>query len=182
MKRYLAGVVLCGLSLFVSGGLSLRVLDGGLKAAALAIPIQEKPAQAKEAEPFPDVLRVTAEEIQRLAKGGAKVVMVDTDDPVAYESEHIQGAVNIPYDPTHDAHEQDQTLSALPGDRLVVFYCNCAHEEDSAPLVEEMWELGYDHDKVKALKGGLARWEHLKFPLAGSDVKPPAPANSTNKL
>ncbi|MGB9069800.1 MAG: rhodanese-like domain-containing protein [Candidatus Acidiferrales bacterium] len=177
MKGHLSGVMLSAWVLVVSGGLSPGVLHGESKSALFAIPSQEKPAQAKEVEPFPDVLRVTSEEVQRLAKGGAKVVMVDTDDPVAYESEHIQGAVNIPYDPTRDAHEQDQTLSALPGDRLVVFYCNCAHEEDSAPLVKEMWDLGYDHDKVKALKGGLARWEHLKFPLAGSDVKPSEPAH-----
>jgi rhodanese-related sulfurtransferase len=181
MKRQLAGVVLFGLLLFVSGGLSPRVLHGESKGAAFAILSQEKPAQAKEAEPLPDVLRVTAEEVQRLAKDGASVVMVDTDDPVAYESEHIKGAVNIPYDPTREAHEQDQTLSALPGDRLVVFYCNCPHEEDSAPLVKEMWELGYDHDKVKALKGGLARWEQLKFPLAGSDVKPSGRAHPGNQ-
>jgi len=124
----------------------------------------------KDAVPFPEVPRVTAEDVQQLAKEG-KVVIVDTDDPEAYAAEHIKGSVNIAYDPTVDAREQDQTLSALPGDRLIVFYCNCAHEEDSAPFVKEMWELGYDHDKVKALKGGLTRWEQLKYPLAGTDVE-----------
>ena len=78
--------------------------------------------------------------------------------------------MNIAFDPTADAREQDPSLSALPGDKLIVFYCNCAHEEDSAPLVLEMWELGYDHDKVKALRGGLTRWEQLGYPLAGTDV------------
>jgi rhodanese-related sulfurtransferase len=124
---------------------------------------------AKDTEPFPQVPRVTAEEVERLLKE-KKVVIVDTDDPEAYKAEHITGAVNIAYDPTVDAREQDQSLSALPGDRMIVFYCNCAHEEDSAPMVLEMWELGYDRDKVKALRGGLTRWEQLKFPLAGTDV------------
>ena len=162
MKRQFVAVILFGLVLLVS-------------VMASASASREKSAQAKEAEPFPQVSRITAEEVQRLAKDSGKVVLVDTDDPEAYEAEHIKGAVNIPYDPTRDAHEQDQSLSLLPGDRLIVFYCNCAHEEDSAPMAMEMWELGYDHDKVKALKGGLARWEHLKFPLAGSDVNPPGP-------
>jgi rhodanese-related sulfurtransferase len=170
VKRHLVSVVCIGLLLIVSGGLFPRVLRGGSEIAAPGS--QDKAAQAKESEPFPEVPRVTAEQVERRAKDGGRVVFVDTDDPVAYESEHIQGAVNIPYDPARDAHEQDQTLSALPGDRLVVFYCNCAHEEDSAPLVKRMWELGYDHDKVKALKGGLVRWEQLKFPLAGSGVEP----------
>jgi len=127
-------------------------------------------ASGKDATPFPQVPRITAEEVQRLAKEKGNVVLVDTDDPEAFAAEHIKGAVNIAYDPTVDAREQDQLLSALPGDRLVVFYCNCSHEEDSAPMVLEMWELGYDHDKVKALKGGLTRWEQLSYPLAGTDV------------
>jgi rhodanese-related sulfurtransferase len=127
-------------------------------------------ASAKDTEPFPQVPRITAEEVERLAKDKGNVVLVDTDDPVSYEAEHIKGAVNIAYDPTVDAREQDQLLSALPGDRLIVFYCNCSHEEDSAPMVLEMWELGYDHDKVKALKGGLTRWEQLSYPLVGTDV------------
>ena len=127
-------------------------------------------APAKDAEPFPQVPRITAEEVQRLAKDKGNLVLVDTDDPEAYAAEHIKGAVNIAYDPTADARNQDQMLSALPGDRLIVFYCNCTHEEDSAPFVLEMWELGYDRDKVKALKGGLTRWKQLSYPLAGTDV------------
>ncbi len=125
---------------------------------------------AKDTLPFPQVPRITAEEVERLQKDKGNVIIVDTDDPEAYAAEHIKGAVNIAYDPTVEAREQDQLLSALPGDRLIVFYCNCSHEEDSAPMVVEMWELGYDHDKVKALEGGLTRWEHLRYPLAGTDV------------
>jgi rhodanese-related sulfurtransferase len=133
---------------------------------------QSGPAAAndKVQEPFPQVPRITAEEVQRVAKEKGNVVLVDTDDSESYASEHIKGAVNIAYDPTTDLREQDSSLSALPGDKLVVFYCNCAHEEDSAPLVLEMWELGYDHDKVKALKGGLTRWEQLGYPLVGREV------------
>jgi 3-mercaptopyruvate sulfurtransferase SseA len=37
-------------------------------------------------------------------------------------------------------------------------------------MVLEMWQLGYDHDNVKTLKGGLTRWEQLGYPLAGTDV------------
>ena len=123
----------------------------------------------KDEEPFPQVPRIEAEEVQKLVKDG-KVVLVDTDDSEAYAAEHIKGAVNVAFDPTADARAQDETLSALPGDRMIVFYCNCPHEEDSAPFVLEMWDLGYDRTKVKALKGGLSRWEHLGYPLVGTDV------------
>jgi 3-mercaptopyruvate sulfurtransferase SseA len=37
-------------------------------------------------------------------------------------------------------------------------------------MVLEMWQLGYDHDKVTTLKGGLTRWEQLHYPLAGTSV------------
>ena len=127
-------------------------------------------ASAKEKIPLPQVPRITAEEVQRLIKNKENVVLVDTDDSESYADEHIKGAVNIAYDPTADPRAQDETLSALPGNKLIVFYCNCPHEEDSAPLVLEMWELNYDHDKVKALQGGLSRWEQLKYPLAGTSV------------
>jgi len=131
---------------------------------------QGNSASAKDDTPFPNVPRVTAEEVEKQAKEKNDVVLIDTDDPEAYAAEHIKGAVNIAFDPTVDPREQDQLLSALPGNKLLVFYCNCSHEEDSAPMVLEMWELGYDHAKVKALKGGLTRWEQLSYPLAGTDV------------
>lgn len=131
---------------------------------------QNQSSSQKEPEPFPEVPRLTAEEVQQLLKSKANVVLVDTDDSIAYDAEHIKGAVNMAYDPTVDPQERQGTLAALPSDRLIVFYCNCAHEEDSAPLVKEMWQLGYDHDKVKALKGGLTRWEQLSYPLAGADI------------
>ena len=118
-----------------------------------------------------------AEEVQQLLNLKANVILVDTDDSVTYEAEHIKGAVNMAYDPTVDPQERQGLLGALPSDRLIVFYCNCPREEDSAPLVKEMWQLGYDHDKVKALKGGLTRWEQLSYPLAGSEVKPSKPTS-----
>jgi len=165
--KLLTGSLLTALIL-LSAASSRAPLNAQQKAGSSA---QASPdATGKDATPFPQVPRITAEEVQRLAKEKGNVVLVDTDDPEAFAAEHIKGAVNIAYDPTVDPREQDQLLSALPGDRLVVFYCNCSHEEDSAPMVLEMWELGYDHDKVKALKGGLTRWEQLSYPLAGTDV------------
>jgi rhodanese-related sulfurtransferase len=152
-------------------GLSSRALPrGSQQAASAANAGHDASASAKETEPFPQVPRIMAEEVERLMKDKGKVVIVDTDDSESYAAEHIKGAVNIAYDPTADARAQDDTLSALPGDKLLVFYCNCPHEEDSAPMVLEMQQLGYDRDKVKALKGGLTRWEQLGYPLAGTDV------------
>ena len=170
MRPQLLAGFLFGMLMLVPAGLAPGAMQKNSQPAAAAKGNQGSSASAKDADPFPQVPRITAEEVQRLAKEKGNVILVDTDDSEVYAAEHIKGAVNVVYDPTGDARDQDQSLSALPGDKLIVFYCNCAHEEDSAPMVLEVWELGYDHDKVKALKGGLTRWEQLGYPLAGTDV------------
>jgi rhodanese-related sulfurtransferase len=164
--QILAGIALGALAL--APAVSARPL--AKKSQDSAAPKSEGTASAKDKLPFPDVPRITAQEVENRIKEKQDVVIVDTDDSVTYGAEHIKGAVNIYYDPTQDVTNADQTLQALPGDKLVVFYCNCPHEEDSAPMVKEMWQLGYARDKVKALEGGLTRWEQLGYPLAGTDL------------
>jgi rhodanese-related sulfurtransferase len=166
--QLLASFVLGSLAL-LPAAVSARPLPR-ISQQAAAKTTQDASASAKEKLPFPDVPRITAEEVERLIRTKGNVVLVDTDDPMSYGAEHIKGAVNITYDPTVDITNEDQTLGVLPGDKVVVFYCNCPHEEDSAPMVKEMWQLGYDRAKVKALQGGLTRWEQLGYPLVGTDV------------
>jgi len=173
MKAQFLGVVsfVLGALMIMPAGLSARALPGESQQSAPAAKADKGgSAPAKDALPFPKAPRITAEEVERLIKDKKDVVIVDTDDSISYEAEHIKGAVNITYDPTTDARAEDDTLSALPGDKLLVFYCNCPHEEDSAPMVLEMQQLGYDAAKVKALQGGLTRWEQLGYPLVGTDV------------
>ena len=33
----------------------------------------------------------------------------------------------------------------------------------------ELWQLGYDKDKLKALRGGSLRWEELDYPMVSSE-------------
>jgi rhodanese-related sulfurtransferase len=169
--QFLAEGFVLGALMLATAGLSARALPNGSQQTARAAKADhDNSASAKDELPFPKAPRITAEEVERLIKDKKDVVIVDTDDSISYGAEHIQGAVNITYDPTTDARAADDTLSALPGDKLIVFYCDCPHEEDSAPFVLEMQQLGYDPAKVKALKGGLTRWEQLHYPLAGTDV------------
>jgi rhodanese-related sulfurtransferase len=161
-------------ALLTPAALSARTSPDGSRQAAATAKTDKDSSSAKDSKdalPFPKAPRITAEAVERLVKAdGSKVVIVDTDDSISYAAEHIKGAVNITYDPTTDASAEDQSLTALPGDKMIVFYCNCPHEEDSAPLVLEMQQLGYDPAKVKALEGGLVRWEQLGYPLVGTDV------------
>lgn len=166
----MAGFAVASLMLMPAGLFARDAAKSSQQAAPAAKASQGASASAKDELPFPKAPRITAEEVERRIKNKEEVVIVDTDDSISYDAEHIQGAVNIVYDPTTDARAEDDTLSALPGDKLIVFYCNCPHEEDSAPFVLEMQQLGYDVGKIKALQGGLVRWEQLHYPLVGTDV------------
>ncbi len=170
MKAYIVAGLLFGLMALMPAAVSSRPLPKNAHQAASSAKSGNAADSAKDELPYPKVPRITAEEVQRLIKANGNVVLVDTDDSVSYGAEHIKGAVNIAYDPAVDITSADQTLQVLPGDKLIVFYCNCPHEEDSAPMVQEMWQLGYARDKVKALQGGLTRWEQLGYPLEGTDL------------
>jgi rhodanese-related sulfurtransferase len=167
--QILAGLLFGSLAL-MPAAVSSRPLPKKAQQAASSAKSGSAADSANDKLPYPNVPRITAEEVEQLIKTKGNVVLVDTDDSMSYGAEHIKGAVNIAYDPAADITSQDQTLGVLPGDKLIVFYCNCPHEEDSAPMVQEMWQLGYARDKVKALQGGLTRWEQLRYPLEGTDL------------
>lgn len=111
-----------------------------------------------------EVPRITCEALKQLIDKGEKVVIIDTRKNSAYNAEHIEGAVNIYYNPAGDPVEREMILSALPGDKLLVFYCDCIDDSESALMALEMMNLGYDVNKVRALGGGFLRWKELGYP------------------
>ncbi len=114
---------------------------------------------------LPHIPRITVEELRQMIEEGADIVTVDTRDSASYASGHIQGAVNIYYDPTSDPMQRQMMLMALPMDKLIVTYCDCTDDSSSAKMAEELYQLGYDRDKVKVLAGGSLRWAELKYPF-----------------
>lgn len=96
-------------------------------AAGLALPsvgAAQGTARADElALPHPEVKRIEPAELYRLIEEQADMVIVDTRDPISYEYGHIEGAINIYYDPTGDPMMRELMLSALPADKLIVLYC-----------------------------------------------------------
>jgi hypothetical protein len=62
------------------------------------------------------VRRVTVEELQAMIADGSAVVY-DTRAKMAYDAEHIKGAVSMPYD------EVANRAGELPKDKTLVFYC-----------------------------------------------------------
>ncbi|MBN1189375.1 MAG: rhodanese-like domain-containing protein [Dehalococcoidales bacterium] len=109
--------------------------------------------------------RISCEELKQLMDRGEKVVVIDTRDSASYEAEHISGAVNIYYDPSGNSMERDLMLSGLPPDSVLVPYCDCEGDTTSALMVNDLANLCFDSDKIKALKDGITRWRELDYPM-----------------
>ena len=114
---------------------------------------------------LPNIPRISVEELKGLIDKDANLVIVDTRDGGSYAAGHIKGAINIYYDPTSDPMNRQMMLIALPMDKLIVTYCDCTDDANSAEMADELYQLGYDRDKIKVLSGGSLRWVELKYPL-----------------
>ena len=62
------------------------------------------------------VRRVKPEELQAMLEAG-RAVVYDTRSKMAYDAEHIKGALSMPYD------EVSKRAGELPKDKTLVFYC-----------------------------------------------------------
>ena len=136
--------------------------------ALLAMIGSSPSVSAKEEVVLPDIPRIAAEDLKQMIEKGDDFVTIDTRDGGSYEAGHIKGAINIYYNPTADPTERQMMLIALPMDKLIVTYCDCTDDANSAKLADELYKLGYDRDKVKVLSGGSLRWVELKYPMVGT--------------
>lgn len=116
---------------------------------------------------LPDLPRISVEELKDMVDKKADIVIVDTRDGGSYAAGHINGAINIYYDVTSDPMQRQMMLIALPMDKLIVTYCDCTDDANSANVVQELYDLGYDLDKIKVLSGGSLRWVEMKYPMVG---------------
>jgi rhodanese-related sulfurtransferase len=113
-----------------------------------------------------DVALITCEELKQLMDEGRKVVVIDTRQSSAYDIEHINGAINIYYNPSGNPVDRMMILPALPSDAMLVFYCDCVDcDPGSTIMAFELIDLGYDPSKVRALSGGYMRWKGLNYPV-----------------
>jgi rhodanese-related sulfurtransferase len=105
-----------------------------------------------------EIQRITPEDLKKLIESKADIVIVDNQPKEVYDTGHIPTAVNFPW------VVKIKGPVNLPGDKLLVFYCACAHEEDSSDLADQLMnELGYNN--IKVLEGGWLRWVELGFPI-----------------
>jgi hypothetical protein len=63
-----------------------------------------------------EVPRITAEELKERLDNGEAILIVDTRANSAFETQHIGGAISVPY------YEVAKRLDEFPGDQEIVFY------------------------------------------------------------
>lgn len=103
-----------------------------------------------------DLQRIEPEELQALMESGADIIVVDNQPAESYEQEHIAGAVSFPW------AAQIPSPKDLSKKTLLVLYCGCAAEEDSADVAMQLVKRGYS--KLMLLNGGWLRWVELGYP------------------
>lgn len=86
---------------------------------------------------------------------GARLVLLDARAPGDYVTEHIEGAVSVPFYLVADYFSQ------LPKDVFVVAYCGCPHAE-SGQAADALRKAGWS--KVRVLDEGFFVWKARGYP------------------
>ena len=84
------------------------------------------------------------------------MVIVDVRSAEAYQAEHIQGAINVPWT------ELTTKLDQLPKDKALLLYCTCPSEQTSGGAAKDLAGLGYTH--LYVLVGGMQGWTAIGMP------------------
>lgn len=82
------------------------------------------------------------------AEDWKKIYVIDTRDADQYQKDHIPGAVNI------DWRQLLSRRAELPGDRMVLVYCNAGTLSAQAGLALRVAGM----DNVRILQGGFNEW------------------------
>ena len=94
-----------------------------LVALLLALPLQGFSGEENEII-HPEVPRITAEALKQLIDKEGDYVLVDSRDSASYDQGHIEGAINIYYNPTGDPLSLEMMLMVLPMDQSIIIYCS----------------------------------------------------------
>jgi cytochrome c oxidase cbb3-type subunit 3/ubiquinol-cytochrome c reductase cytochrome c subunit len=101
-----------------------------------------------------------ADTIKSQLDAHARFALLDARAPSDYATEHIAGAVSVPfYDPA-------PYFAALPKNTWLVCYCACPHAE-SGELAKKLIEAGFT--KVTVLDEGLGVWKQRSYPTHTGD-------------
>jgi rhodanese-related sulfurtransferase len=111
----------------------------------------------------PEIPRLTCEELKKKMDGGSTFILIDTRDETVFKKGHIAGAIDIPVaGPEETVNGQ---LTALPKDKLIIVYCDCAFDSKSADLAQKLIDKGYNIANIRVLWKGYFKWLQLGYPI-----------------
>lgn len=118
---------------------------------------------AADGEAPPGVTVIQAEDLVRLARDHADLILIDSRTPVDREIGYIEDSISLPDDQTNC-----NTLSRLSNrhDQPLMFYCNGDKCNRSRDAVQKARVCGYS--KLYWLKGGYQEWREKRFPVLRS--------------
>jgi rhodanese-related sulfurtransferase len=106
-----------------------------------------------------EIQQIKPEEVKKLIESKKKdFVVVDTQPKGAYDLGHIKGAVNFPWGPDL------KSPGKLPKNKMLILYCDCAHEEDSTDTATQLMEK-WGYSNLRILEGGWGGWQKLGYPI-----------------
>jgi glyoxylase-like metal-dependent hydrolase (beta-lactamase superfamily II) len=101
-----------------------------------------------------DTPTIPAADVQTRREHGAALVLLDVRTPLEFESERIDGALNVPLD------QLDGRLDEIPGDGDLVVVCRTGIR---ATIAAET--LGRAGRRAQVLEGGMLGWRRARLPL-----------------
>lgn len=102
---------------------------------------------------------ISAQELHDFMSSGRNVLLFDVRqslDLLAYP-QVIPGAQRIP------PEKVIEDPSVIPRDKDVVVYCTCPSDKTSRKVLRRALALGFS--SIKFLRGGLAAWKEMGFPV-----------------
>jgi rhodanese-related sulfurtransferase len=106
---------------------------------------------------------ITREELKAKMDRGEKFVLVDALSAKHYDSSHLPGAINLPYELV------DEAETVLPDkDAAIVVYCMNPDCEASTEEARELEEMGYRN--VLHYAEGKQGWLQAGLPVEGEHV------------
>ena len=105
-----------------------------------------------------DIPKISPDEVKKMIESKkTDFLIVDVQPKGVYDVGHIEGAVNFPW------AENIKSPGKLPKDKLLILYCDCAHEEDSTSTATQLKQK-WGYTRVNVLKGGWSGWVKLGYP------------------
>jgi rhodanese-related sulfurtransferase len=105
-----------------------------------------------------EVPKVKPEDLRKMIESGDKeILIVDVQPKGAYDLGHVKGAINFPWAPDL------KSPGGLPKKKILILYCDCAHEEDSTDAAAQLKEK-WGYANLRLLEGGWLTWQALGYP------------------